>query len=145
MTDWNVGSGARNDLFVEALQMANGHIGFGTYRALHHDGDEVDLLESGDVNNEVEDEASLPIFNSSNDEAEHYSADDRIVAEGWGYKIYPMNDDKHPPPRKEKNIVSARKKPTCYETVSSAHHRVQAWLEEETSKYPMVFRHLRIT
>lgn len=145
MTDWNVGSGARNDLLVEAAQMAKGHIGFGSYRALHHDGDEVDLLESGDVNNEVEDEASLLNFNSFSEEAEHQSADDRIVAEGWGYKVYPRNEDKQPPPRKEKNMVSVRKKLVCYETVSSAHHRVQAWLDEKTSKYPMVFGHLRIT
>lgn len=149
MTDWNVGSGSRNDLFVEAVQMTKGHIGFGAYRALHHDGDEVDLLESGDVNNEVDDEASLPNSDSfSDDESQYHHAYAMIVAEELGYykyEAYLRNEGNHLSPRKEKNLVSVRKKPACYETVSSAHHRIQAWLVDETSKYPIFCGHLRIT
>lgn len=77
--------------------------------------------------------------------AKPQSSKARIRTEAGGYKIQPAENAPPAPQNKGKIVVAVRKKPTCYETVSSAHHRVQAWLEEETSKYTMFFRHLRIT
>lgn len=68
----------------------------------------------------------------------------RIRTEAGCYKIQPAENASLAPPDMM-GIPPAIPKRSSYETVSSAHHRVQAWLDEKTSKYPMVFGHLRIT
>lgn len=69
----------------------------------------------------------------------------RIRTEAGCHKIEPAENPPLAPPNKEKIVVAIPSVRPRYEIVSSAHHRVQAWLVDETNKYRMFFRHLRIT
>jgi len=77
----------------------------------------------------------------------HYPlASEKFDVKEGRFKVFQAKKIQPEPPSMKKEAgVLIQKKPTCYETVSSAHHRVQSWLEEKTSKYPVFFRHLRVT
>ncbi|HAS84984.1 MAG TPA: hypothetical protein DCS23_02865 [Candidatus Yonathbacteria bacterium] len=135
---------------VEVAQAGYGHIVSGCYSALHDSSsdDDPELLLADDGAQPFWDNEYVhnnSISTSDDNDEPYLYPDAKIVAEECGYRGYQRSEDKHPPPRKMKKAVSVCRKPDCYETVSSAHHRIQAWLVDKTSKYPMVFGHLRIT